>query len=246
MDRQVYARMAELEDGHWWFVARRRILSEALRRYTALPAGARILEAGCGTGGNMPMLSQFGSVAGFEPDDEARDLALRQGAFDIRAGALPDHIPFDPESFDLVVALDVLEHVADDVGSLAALGACLRPGGWTLLTVPAFPFLWSRHDVSHHHHRRYVKPRLCDLTRAAGLRLVRATYFNSLLFPAIAGVRFVKSCIGASAREDDAMPPRALNRLLTALFASERHLIGRVPLPAGVSLLMLARKPETP
>jgi SAM-dependent methyltransferase len=238
--------MAELENGHWWFVARRRILSEALERHVALPAGSRILEAGCGTGGNLAMLSRFGKVFSFEPDREARDLAHSKGPYDIRPGALPDAVPFDPESFDLVVALDVLEHVADDTGSLAALGTCLRPGGWALLTVPAYPFLWSRHDVSHHHHRRYVKSKLSDLAREAGLRPVRTTYFNSLLFPVVAAVRFIKAVSGMGEREDDAMPPAGLNRLLTALFSSERHLIGRVPLPAGVSLLMLARKPEAP
>jgi SAM-dependent methyltransferase len=244
MDRQVYARMAEHEDGHCWFVARRRILAEALQRYANLPAAPRILEAGCGTGGNLAMLSAFGTVAALEPDAEARDFASRKGPFDIRGGRLPDDIPFDAESFDLVVALDVLEHVSDDVGSLSALGDCLRPGGWALLTVPAFPFLWSRHDVTHHHHRRYVKSGLSELARAAGLRPVKTTYFNSLLFPAITAVRFLKAVASLRDREDDAMPPRGLNRLLTALFASERHLIGRVPLPAGVSLLMLARKPE--
>ena len=243
MDRQVYARMAELEDRHWWFVARRRILNEALRRYATLPAGALVLEAGCGTGGNLPMLARFGRVAGFEPDHEARDLARRQGAFEIRPGALPDAIPFEPESFDLVVALDVLEHVSDDEASLSALAARLRPGGWSLLTVPALPFLWSGHDVSHHHHRRYLRSQVSALTRAAGLLPVRATYFNSLLFPAVAAVRLVKAGLGGRAREDDALPSQGLNRALTALFASERHLIGRVPLPVGVSLLMLARKP---
>jgi SAM-dependent methyltransferase len=246
MDRQIYARMAELEDRHWWFLARRRILSEALRRYAALPADARILEAGCGTGGNLAMLAGFGRVSGFEPDAEARGLARRKGAFDIREGALPAGVPFEPESFDLVVALDVLEHVADDAASLSALGACLRPGGCTLLTVPAFSFLWSGHDVAHHHHRRYVKAALCALTRSAGLRPERASYFNSLLFPAIAGVRYVKAWLGATSSDDDAMPPPALNRVLTSVFASERHLIGRVPLPVGVSLLVLARKPASP
>lgn len=246
MDRQVYARMAELEDGHWWFVGRRRILSEALERHVALPAGSRILEAGCGTGGNLAMLSRFGEVHSFEPDREARELAHGKGPYDIRPGALPDQVPFEPESFDLVVALDVLEHVADDSGSLAALGKCLRPGGWALLTVPAFPILWSRHDETHHHHRRYVMSKLRQLAAAAGLEPVRTTYFNSLLFPAVAAVRVLKAAAGMSDREDDAMPPKALNRLLTALFSSERHLVGRIPLPAGVSLLMLARKLEAP
>lgn len=244
MERQVYARMAELEDGHWWFVARRRILSRILERVVALPPEARILEAGCGTGGNIPMLARFGAVAGFEPDAAARELAARKGRFDLREGALPDRIPFDPGSFDLVAALDVLEHVEDDRGSLTALADRLRPGGWALLTVPAFPTLWSRHDETHHHRRRYRKPGLLALARASGLTPVTTTYFNSLLFPAIAGVRCVKALCRLDDVADDAMPARGLNRLLTGLFASERHLVGRVPFPAGVSLLMLAQKPQ--
>jgi len=242
MDRQVYARMAELEDRHWWFAARRRILTEVLARLVALPAAPRLLEAGCGTGGNLAMLSRFGEVAAFEPDAEARRMAQEKSGFDVRDGRLPGDIPFEPGGFDLVAAFDVLEHVEDDLASLRALHAQLRPGGSVLITVPAFEFLWSRHDERHHHWRRYTKDALAGRAAAAGFTPVVATCSNSLLFPLIAGVRLGKRILGLDEVEDEVMPPHPINRILYAVFASERHLVGRVPLPLGVSLLMIARK----
>jgi SAM-dependent methyltransferase len=242
MDRQVYARMAELEDRHWWFAARRRILTEVLARLVARPAAPRLLEAGCGTGGNLAMLSRFGEVAAFEPDAEARRMAQEKSGFDVRDGRLPGDIPFEPGGFDLVAAFDVLEHVEDDLASLRALHAQLRPGGSALITVPAFEFLWSRHDERHHHWRRYAKAALVGRAAAAGFTPVVATCFNSLLFPLIAGVRLGKRILGLDEVEDEVLPPHPINRILYALFASERHLVGRVPLPLGVSLLMIARK----
>jgi len=238
MDRQVYVRMAELEDRHWWFAARRRILTEVLARLVALPAAPRLLEAGCGTGGNLAMLSRFGEVAAFEPDAEARRMAQEKSGFDVRDGRLSGDIPFEPGRFDLVAAFDVLEHVEDDVASLRALHAQLRPGGSVLITVPAFEFLWSRHDQRHHHWRRHTKDALVGRAAAAGFTPVVATCSNSLLFPLIAGVRLGKRILGL----DEVMPPHPINRILYAVFASERHLVGRVPLPLGVSLLMIARK----
>lgn len=238
MDRQVYVRMAELEDRHWWFAARRRILTEVLARLVALPAAPRLLEAGCGTGGNLAMLSRFGEVAAFEPDAEARRMAREKSGFEVRDGRLPGDIPFEPGRFDLVAAFDVLEHVEDDLASLRALHAQLRPGGSALITVPTFEFLWSRHDERHHHWRRYTKDALVGRAAAAGFTPVVATCSNSLLFPLIAGVRLGKRILGL----DEVMPPHPINRILYAVFASERHLVGRVPLPLGVSLLMIARK----
>ncbi len=243
MERHVYLRMTALEDRHWWFVARRRILAEVLTRCIDLPASADILEAGCGTGGNLAMLARFGRVRAIEPNAEARALASGKGDFDIRDGRLPDGLPFAPDSFDLVAALDVVEHLDDDVASLRSLADVLRPDGHLLITVPAFAFLWSEHDVQHHHKRRYTKARLLRAVTDAGLAPVAASYFNTWLFPLAAAVRMAKNLLHIKGVDDDAMPPAVLNRLLAAVFASERWLIGRVPLPFGLSILMICRKP---
>jgi SAM-dependent methyltransferase len=242
MDHQVYRRMAAIEDEQWWFVARRRILASVLSSQSGLPRPARILEAGSGTGGNLRMLSWFGQVMAFEPDSEARALARRRGPFDVRAGWLPDEIPFDPGSFDLIAALDVLEHLDDDEAALRALAAQLRSGGMLLVTVPAFPFLWSKHDDEHHHRRRYGRKVLVDRVFGAGFTPIYVTFFNTFLFPLVAGVRLCKAAFGLHGMPDDTSPPHVVNRSLTAVFASERHLLGRVRFPFGVSLLLLARK----
>ena len=239
MEREVYTRMAELESNHWWFAARREILASLLQR-AALPAGANILEAGCGTGGNLPLLQRFGHVHAFEPDAEARAWITGRHALRVSDGALPHNIPFPEGQFDLVAALDVIEHVDAPEESVRSLARHLRPGGWLLLTVPAYQFLWSRHDERHHHKRRYTKRELQALVEGSGLKLEFCSYFNTLLFPAVAGVRLAKGLFGIE-QEDDALPSAPVNRLLQAIFASERALLKLSPLPFGVSIAALAR-----
>jgi SAM-dependent methyltransferase len=243
MERDVYIRMAALEDRHWWFVARREILARIIESRTDLRAGARILEAGCGTGGNLGMLARFGAVSAFEPDVEARAFACSKTGCEVRAGRLSDEVPFDEGGFDVVAALDVIEHVDEDAASLRSLARRLRPDGWMLLTVPALGWLWSAHDVRHHHRRRYRRESIERIDREAGLAPVHVTYFNTLLFPLVAAVRLARNLFGIDGAADDAMPPRPLNALLRRIFEIERHLVGRVSLPVGSSLLVLARRP---
>ena len=243
MKAGLYAQMHELEDRHWWFTGRRRIVAEMIRRL-GLPPDARLLDAGCGTGGNLALLAGFGEPIGAEYDAEAARLARARGVCEVVRAGLPHAMPFAPGRFDLVTLLDVLEHIEDDAASLRTLASLLAPGGHLLLTVPAFPFLWGPHDEAHHHHRRYRAAGLRAVIEGAGLKLQWQSYYNSSLFPAVAAVRLLHRLLPAGPVGDElALPPAPVNALLEALFAAERHLLGRVRLPAGVSLIAVARRP---
>ena len=190
------------------------------------------------------MLGQFGSVEASELDDHARALATRRLGRAVEQAALPDLGMFPADRYDLVALLDVLEHVVDDKGSLAAIMIRLKPGGALLLTVPANPWMWSAHDVAHHHHRRYRKSEIATLARDAGYDIALLSPFNSLLFPLIAGVRLLNKLRGHDSA-DDALPSRPVNGALDKLFGLEAGLIGRLPLPFGVSLVAVLRRSAT-
>ena len=243
MERKVYEQMAKLDSSHWWFTARRRILDGLIERVVRPPNNARILELGAGTGHNLAMLSRFGTVEASELDPVARGIASERLGREVKEAALPDLSMFPAESYDLIALLDVLEHVPDDKGSLAAIKTRLKPGGALLLTVPANPWMWSAHDVAHHHHRRYRKAEIEKLALEAGYEIELLSPFNSLLFPPIAAVRLVGKLTGKD-DSDDAMPGAFVNRTLDAVFGLERSLIGRVPMPFGVSLAAVLRRPR--
>lgn len=243
MDRKVFDRMAELDSQHWWFTARHRILNAVIERYVRPPADARILEIGAGTGHNLAMLSRFGSVEASELDPVARDLASERLGKPVLEAALPDLSMFPADSYDLIALLDVLEHVPDDTASLAAIYTRLKPGGTLLLTVPINPWMWSAHDVAHHHHRRYRQSEIERLTKAAGFRIDMISPFNTLLFPAIAAARGIGKLRGDES-SDDAMPRPFINATLDRIFGLESSLIGRVPMPVGVSLVAVLRRPS--
>ncbi len=242
MKAELYGRMRELEDRHWWFTGRRRIVAEIIRRLD-LPRDARLLDAGCGTGGNLPLLRSFGELVAAEFDAGAAALARARGVCEVVRAGLPDAMPFAAGRFRLITLLDVLEHIDDDAAALRTLGSLLAPDGRLLITVPAFPFLWGPHDEAHHHQRRYRAAGLRALIEQAGLSVQWQSYYNSALFPAVAAVRLLHRARPAGAGDELALPPAPVNAVLEALFAAERHLLGRVPLPFGVSLIAVARKP---
>ena len=239
MERIVYQQMAELDDRHWWYRARRRILAELVRREARPPKNARILEIGCGTGHNLSMLAGFGHIDGLELDDEMRALSEKRLGRKIMRSPLPELSEVKDKSYDLIGAFDVIEHIDDDGAALAAIATKLKPGGKFMMTVPAHPWMWTAHDVANHHKRRYSKRALKALIEGSPMKLDRIGYFNSLLFPVAVAERAVSKLRG----KDDgnvSLPPAPLNSALEAVFGAERYLVGRLPLPPGLSLFAVA------
>jgi SAM-dependent methyltransferase len=186
------------------------------------------------------MLSRFGGVTAVEPDEPSRLYARERSGCTVLGGTLRDDLPSFDKQFDLIAALDVIEHLDEDSASVTALRKLLKPGGIFLTTVPVHPWLWSKHDELHHHKRRYRKEDYLALMRRAGFTVSKATYFNSVLYPAIVVARAAK--FGErSGRANDAMPAKTFNAILEREFASEAFALRHTNLPFGVSLLVVAR-----
>ena len=239
MERVVYQQMAELDERHWWYRARREIIADLIRREAKLPKDAQILEIGCGTGHNLSMLSGFGHVEGLELDDEARALSEKRLGRKIMSSPLPELAGVPNRQYDLIGAFDVIEHIDDDVAALASIATKLKPGGRFIMTVPAHQWMWTAHDVANHHKRRYSKAGLKRLVETSPMKLERVGYFNSLLFPLAVAERTASKLRGKD-NGDVKLPPAPLNSTLEKIFAAERHLVGRLPLPPGLSLFAVA------
>ena len=242
MDADAYALMASHEGRHWWFVGRRAVIDGLLDRIV-LPAPARILEAGCGTGGNLSYLERLGTVAAFEPYLPAVEIARdRHPATAVEDGALPDRLPFADDSFDLVAALDVLEHVDDDSAALDALVRLAKPGGYVIVSVPTHPFLWGRHDRRLHHVRRYDVRELRDLCSRTETELVYFGPFNTLLAPIAVIARVAEKFLPLDFGNQERLPPGPMNAALAAIFALEGRLVRHGRMPFGLSHAAILRR----
>jgi ubiquinone/menaquinone biosynthesis C-methylase UbiE len=245
METAEYAAMAEVESTYWWHVGRQRIVRAQLARQFQNTDGAlRLLNVGCGTGGDVSMLESFGTVDNVDIAEEALSFMRARGHERVhRADAT--HLPFPDDHFDAVVALDVLEHLVDDRAALTEWRRVLKPGGCVVLTVPAYQWLWSEHDVALHHQRRYARRVLHDRAREADLVIRKLTHAIVFSLPLIVGYRLLKGL----RREQQAATstyvpvPRAANRLFIRLLTIEAALHGWVRFPVGTSLLGVLVRP---
>lgn len=246
MNLQEYRIMYEVEDRFWWYVGMRRIFVSLLERHYPSGGDLSILDAGCGTGGNLASLRRFGPVTGVDLSAEALRFCAERAVEGCRfAQSSLTKLPFDDNSFDFVTSFDVICCIDDDEAAFGELARVLKPGGRLLVNLPAYNFLRSEHDVAVFIKRRYTRSLLAERFARAGLRTERTTYANTILFPVAAAVRLAlkrKGLKESEARSDLKPLPRVLNRLLIGVLAAENALLKSVNLPFGLSVIGTARK----
>jgi SAM-dependent methyltransferase len=244
MDQRLMKAMLEVDERHWWYRGRRTIVRAELDRLP-ISSGARVLDAGCGSGRMLEELADYGAPAGIELDPDAAAFAASRGKGEVKVGRL-EELPWEDGTFELIICLDVIEHTPDDRATLTELRRVAKPGGWLLVTVPAYQALWSLHDVANHHYRRYSRRTLRLAALEAGWRVRRMTSFNGILLPPAALVRFAQR----GRRPDNGYTPELrlgpewLNGLLEQPLRAEARWLSRGrTLPAGLSLMALLQNP---
>jgi SAM-dependent methyltransferase len=245
MMQHTYPILYEVEESHWWYIGRRRIIAsfvqEICRQFK--DRRPRILDVGCGTGANLVMLSQFGEAEGVDISPDALAFCRERGLEGVRLGAA-EKLPYEDGRFDLVTAFDVVEHLDDDVAGLREMRRVLGPDGRLLLFVPTFMFLWGVQDEVSNHRRRYRLPELRRAVREAGFEVERTTYANITFFAPILLVRKLMRLTGIRTATENSINIPLLNGLLGHVLGSERSLLRYLNLPFGVSGLCVARRIE--
>jgi SAM-dependent methyltransferase len=244
MQQHTYAIMDRVEDTHWWFVGRRAILETFLKQIIQNPKSKiedpRILDVGCGTGANLEMLSQFGSAEGVDVSDEALEFCRKKGLA-VQKG-LAETLPYPDETFDITTALDVVEHLDDDIAGLKEMHRATKSGGYSLIFVPAFMWLWGVQDDISHHRIRYTRKQIVEQLEKAGFEVERATYANFTFFAPILAGRTLMGITGIKPESENNITISALNGVFGKVFSAERFWLKNFNFPFGVSIVVVARK----
>jgi SAM-dependent methyltransferase len=244
MQQHTYAIMNRVEDSHWWFVGRRAILEGFLQQIIQSPKSKiqnpKILDVGCGTGANLEMLANFGASEGVDVSDDALEFCRAKG-LKVHKG-LAEELPFPDESFDVVTALDVVEHLDDDVAGLKEMHRVLKRGGKTLIFVPAFMWLWGVQDDISNHRIRYTKKQIVERLEKAGFTIERATYANWTFFAPILAGRTIMKITGIRPESENNVNVSALNGFFGKIFSAERLWLKNFNFPFGVSIVITATK----
>lgn len=247
MESHVYEQFNELENQHWWFKARRAYLERLIGGI--FPQGQankslEFCEIGCGTGGNLALLSKFAVVDAIEMNENARNAVQAkniEGLRSVNAGYLPDNLSLKQE-YDGVFALDVIEHVEADAAAVKAICRTVGDDGYFISTVPAYQWLWSPHDVANHHKRRYTLKQYTNLLEQSGFKIQYKSYFNTLLF----GLAVVDRLLSKNAKKDEpaslSLPSKPVNSILEFVFRLERLWAGKFSMPFGLSIVIVAQK----
>ena len=238
----MYRIFSEIQKKHWWFVTRKNIVLDFIDRYLTKDDQVKVLDIGCGSGLMLNALEEVGETFGMDMSDEA--ICFSKEIFNgrVEKGVLPDQLPYQDNFFDLITALDVIEHIDNDIDSIRALRSLLVPGGKCILTVPAYMFLWSSHDEMNQHKRRYTLSKLNEKLVQAGFTVEKISYYNTLLFPVVFLVRMLNNVLRRDGSSDMNMPGFVMNYVLKKIFGVEKYLLRYFNLPFGVSVLAVVRK----
>ena len=245
MNDQEYEKLYKFEQYYWWHIGRKVILKSLLQRLLVNKQG-QILEIGCGTGGNLKILSNWGKTLGIDNSAKALDFCKKNGLDNILFENA-EKMDFSGESFDLIVALDVLEHIKEDGKVVRKAWKALKQNGYFIITVPAYQFLWSEHDRALKHYRRYTASNLAKILQEANFNIIKMSYLVSFVFPFVFGYRMLRKILFPNNKKNLAYfsLPRPINNFFILLLQIENFLIRYINLPFGTSIICIAKKPRT-
>lgn len=242
MKSELYETYRKVEETHWWFTIRRRIMRDLFRQY-GISKDSRILDVGCNWGFFAGELQKegFRNIHGTDISEEAIHYGADRGINNLTVSKA-ERLPYSNDFFDASMALDVIEHIEDDTAALREMYRVTKQGGYCFLMVPAYEFLWSMQDDVAKHFRRYTKGSLVAVAEASGFEVVRSTYFNTLLFVPIVVIRFMEKFTKTNRSSDFELNNAFTNTILTFIFGLERYWLRVFNFPFGVSLLMILKK----